>query len=179
MKSAKKSAVKSVLIFVASVVVLAAAVLIGWRLWGKPLQSIIPVDGSGFTSIQVQITEFGSMDHFPVYQLNIGSPDDPNYDKVLSLLEGTKFRPDLRNLFSRPVNTVSSSGRSNTEYSAVIRLDWGTAAEDSCWLNFHGADIVSLSLQDKDGFLIYHPSNRSTLEQLAEYVRQHGEELKS
>lgn len=98
--------------------------------------------------------------------------DGALYDQLLTLVEGTKFRQDIRNLLPWDINSVSS-GRKNITHSANVMLT-GAGLEGGCHISYHGSRIVSFSIEADSGFLVYHPVNRAALDQLVAFTKEHG-----
>ena len=55
-------------------------------------------------------------------------------------------------------------------------LVWGNEPNDNGMVYFLEDDKVSVSLGNRNGYLIYHPTNKEILKQLVEYVKLHGVE---
>ena len=165
---------KKVLVIVIAIFVFT---LCGWRLWPQSLNDILSLRENAFTKITVKVSEFGIINNSPTidgYSLEIVSPEDNNYSAIMSILESTKFYPDFRNLLPWDVLTVDS-GRKNITHSAHIMLTWGDTNNDVCYVSFHGERIVSFDISGNTEFLVYHPTNRTVLEQIATYTMENGE----
>ncbi len=175
MKRSKKSVIAIVVVVVVALIAIGLGV---WRFYAKPLHDIVPVDESGFTTIYVMLHEAGEENQEPkifTYELEIPSPDDPDFGNISALLNEMKFRPDFRNLLPWPTQRVYP-GKRDINYSAIIWLEWGDTENHRCSLHLLGGGVMATSLEDKEGFLIYHLTDQSLLEQLAEYVKQNGVE---
>jgi|Cm1ome_4_1110797.scaffolds.fasta_scaffold02653_3 hypothetical protein len=152
-------------------------VLIGiWRICPHSLKDILNPNEKTFSTISVQVSEFGVSNNSPnidVYKLEIASPQDENYESIVSIIESTKFRQDFRNLL--PWNTLSvSSGSKNITHSAIVMLKWGSSNDEVCHITFHDDRIVSFSFGGSTEFLVYHPTNRTALNQIVEYTKENG-----
>ena len=159
------------------VIIVAAMVtaLFVWRMWPYTMREVLGSNGEPFDKISVQITEFGVVNNslqIDVYKAEISSVDAMQYDEIVSLIEGIKFRQDLRNLLPWDINTVSSGEKSIT-HSANLMLT-GAGLEGGCHITFHGDRIVSFSKGADSEFLVYHPVNRAVLDQLVAFTKEHG-----
>ena len=157
------------------ILVLITAALLVWRIWPHSLREIIGANDEPFDEISVSITEFGvdnSSLQMDVYKVEISPDAGALYDQLLSLIEETKFRPDLRNLLPWNIHTVSS-GHKNITHSANITLT-GAGLDGGCHITYHGHRIVSFRTEANSSFLIYHPVNRAALDQLVVFTKEHG-----
>ena len=163
---------KKTLVIILSLI---AVALLAWRMWPHSLREIVGANSEPFDEICVSITEFGVDNgslQMDVYKVELSPENGTPYDQLLSLIEGTKFRQDMRNLLPWDINTVSS-GRKNITHSANIMLT-GAGLDGGCHISYHGNQIVSFSIESDSGFLIYHPVNRAALEQLVAFTKEHG-----
>lgn len=163
---------KKVIVILLALIV---AALFVWRIWPHSLREIIDANNEPFDEISVNITEFGvdnSSLQMDVYKVEMSPADGALYDQLLTLVEGTKFRQDMRNLLPWDINSVSS-GRKNITHSANLMLT-GAGLEGGCHISYHGSRIVSFSIEADSGFLVYHPVSRNALDQLVAYTKEHG-----
>ena len=157
------------------ILALMVAVLFVWRIWPHTLREILNANDEPFDTISFHITEFGIADgslKLDTYEVEVSSDDGADYDQVLALVEGTRFRQDLRNLLPWDINTVSS-GSENITHSANLMLT-GSGCESACHITYHGSRIVSFSMGPNTEFRVYHPTSRSALDQLVAYAKEHG-----
>ena len=150
------------------------AMLCAWRLWPHSLNRILDTDGEAFASVSVHVSEFGISGGSPVidvYRLDISSAGDDSYAPFMAILQGTAFRQDFRNLLPWDILSVGS-GQDNITHSANILFEWEDGG--SCCLSFHGERIVSLDAGGETEYRIYHPTDRSALDQIAAYAKEHG-----
>ena len=163
---------KKVIVILLALIV---AALFVWRIWPHSLREIIDANNEPFDEISVNITEFGvdnSSLQMDVYKVEMSPADGALYDQLLTLVEGTKFRQDMRNLLPWDINSVSS-GRKNITHSANLMLT-GAGLEGGFHISYHGSRIVSFSIEADSGFLVYHPVNRAALDQLVAFTKEHG-----
>lgn len=107
------------------VIIVAAMVtaLFVWRMWPYTMREVLGSNGEPFDKISIQITEFGVVDNSPqidVYKAEVSSVDAVQYDEIVSLIEGIKFRQDLRNLLPWDINAVSSGEKSITHSANLM-----------------------------------------------------------
>lgn len=148
-----------------------------WRLWPHSLNDILPIEEMVFNTVSVNVSEFGVSNNLlttDTYLLEIPSPEDKNYAPIMSILLSTQFRPDFRNLLPYDIVSVDPSNNNVTQ-SATIMLTWGNENDEVCHVTFHDERIVSLYISGKTEFLVYHPTNRAALEQIATYTIKNGE----
>ena len=151
------------------------AVLCAWRLWPHSLKSILGVNEEAFNTITITVSEFGIVNHSPnidSYRLDVSSPNDDNYVPVMSIIQNTKFRSDFRNLLPWDILSVGS-GSKNITHSANMMLTWGDA-DDVAHISFHGDRVVSFYISGKTEYLVYHPTNRTILNEIATYIKENS-----
>jgi len=161
-------------ILIATVAVL--IVFLGvWRFWPHSLNAILDINEESFNTISVTVSEFGIENNAPnidVYRLDVSSPDDDNYAPIMAIIQNTAFRSDFRNLLPWDILSVGS-GSKNITHSANIMLTWGDN-NDAAFISFHGNRIVSFDINGKTEFLVYHPTNRAALNEIAVYIKENG-----
>lgn len=152
-----------------------ATLAFAWRLWPHSLGDILESGDEPYGAISVRVTEFGAPDgslSMESYKLDAASLEDGRYWEILSIVEGSKFRSDFRNLMPWGVDTVSS-GPENIVYSASIVF----ADAEGNWarhITFHGDRKVSVRNGGDSGLLVFHPTDRDMLGQLVAYVKENG-----
>ena len=155
-------------------IVLLAAVLlflIGWRLWPHSFRAIASEEA--FSEISIQVSETGLSDGAPVinfYQLVIDGPENEHYAAVLSILEGTGYRSDFRNLLWKS-DSLGSDSETASRFAAVTL----TGESGTVWTAFFpDSRVVGISQNQHSGFLRYHPADHSVSDRLAAYAIEHG-----
>lgn len=149
--------------------------LIGWRMWPHTFRMITSTDDTAFHTISIHVSEMGISDGTPVvefYQLMIDDPEDEHYTAVMSILEGTGYRSDFRNIIPWKDSSFGSDSNRNISHSAMVILTWENG--NSCELFFVDDRLVGLSKDQQNGFTRYHPTDRSTLDQITTYTIEHG-----
>lgn len=167
---------KRVLIVILAILTI---LLLGWRLWPHSLYDIFQIRQGSISSLSVSVTESGvkienHLGHPFInrYDLNALSSDSNDYSAILSILEDSQYRSDFRNLLPWAINGASSS---NSKYSATITFCWSKTKTSYGDLGFLSDEKVSVGSDGKNGCLIFHPTNRDTLDNLAAYLIEHGE----
>jgi len=163
---------KKAIVIILAIILFALSV---WRIWPHTLREILEANNEPFDTISVSITEFGVENNslqMDVYKVDLSSDDGAPYDQLLTLIEGAKFRQDLRNLLPWDIKAVSS-GRKNITHSANLTLK-GAGLEGGCHISYHGSRTVSFSIGANPEFLVYHPTSRTALDQLVSYTKEHG-----
>ena len=144
--------------------VVIAAFLVLWRMTPRPLSAVLGTDR--FVSASVQAIQWEVRDGAPVahtWTLTADSPEDG--EAVRELLDSTRYRPDLRNLWLLQSDTRSYSHGDTTLYAVLT----GEDGEDRDF-GFYKPSLV------ETGGKIYHPVDRRLLDRLAAYVMEYGEE---
>ena len=163
---------KKVIVILLALIV---AALFVWRIWPHSLREIIGANTEPFDEISVSITEFGVENSsllMNIYKVEMRPADGTLYDQLLTIIEESKFHQDLRNLLPWDINSVSS-GRKNITHSANLTLT-GAGLDGGCHITYHGSQTVSFSIRANSGFLVYHPVNRASLDQLVAFAKEHG-----
>lgn len=167
---------KRVLIVILTIITI---LLLGWRLWPHSLYDIFQIEQGSISSLSISVTESAVKNGHPFshpfinrYDLNGLSSDSNDYSAILSILENSQYRSDFRNLLPWDINVVSSSN-SKCKYSAYITLCWSNTKTNYSGLGF--LNVSATDLEGENGFLIFHPTNRNTLDNLAAYLIEHGE----
>ncbi|BAK97403.1 hypothetical protein OBV_02050 [Oscillibacter valericigenes Sjm18-20] len=157
--------------------VITTILLLGWRLWPRSLYDIFRIEEGSISSLSVSVTEYGvkNGDAFMnQYLLSALSSDSNDFSAILSILENSQYRSDFRNLSPWDIDSVES-GSGYIHYSAIITLCWSNTKIGGGDLLFLNDKKVAVGLDAKNGYLIFRPANRKTLENLAAYLMEHGE----
>jgi len=155
-----------------------ALLLFGWRLWPHSLYDIFEIAEGSIFSLSISVAESGvkienHLGHpfINSYDLNALSSDSNDYSAIMSILEDSQYHSDFCNLLPWDINGASSS---NSKYSATISLCWSNTKTNYGCLGFLSGKKASAVLDGKNGCLIFHPTNRNTLDNLAAYLIEHG-----
>lgn len=160
-------------ILIIAVVALIAGCM-GWRLWSHTLADVISVDTNSVSNIACSASIHSVSDgtsRIESYTLDSSSRGEDDFLEIMEILNSTSYRQNFRNLLPWPTTAVAADGAT---HSATVTLVWGTAADEWCTINFLDNKTICLSLRVKDGFLIYHPTDRMTLDRLVDYIQLHG-----
>ena len=152
-----------------------SGVLLVWRLYPHSLDKIVLESAASVESLScnavVAGVESGEL-FMDAYLLPSAARGEADFDAVMDILSGTKYRQDLRNLLPWPITSVDDGGTHNGK-SANVSLAWGDAERKYCYIMFHSDSVVAVDT-GSDGFLIYHPTDRGVLNELTEYIQTHG-----
>lgn len=155
--------------------VLLLLALAAWRLWPRPFASLFPGGDTAVTSLSASCTIGGINElhslAFDTYTVDAVYPGEEEFEAILSLLQSSRYRPDLRNLLPWPQERVATHGGTR---SVTVSLVWDNQEENFATLFFHTDRLAVLSLATEEGFLRLHPTDRALTEQLVEYLQAHG-----
>ena len=98
---------KKALAGAAALLLLALAV---WRLWPRSFASLFPEGHTAVTSLSASCTISGIDElhslAFDTYTVNTIYPGEEEFEAILSLLQSSRYRPDLHNLLPWPQESV-------------------------------------------------------------------------
>ena len=150
---------------------LIAAALSVWRIWPHTLREIIGASDEPLDSIIIHVTEKDVVDgraKVDAYQLDISPSNSENYNYVVSLLEGTKYQKGFRNLLPLANNAIDSGS-----HFGMLSIT-GAGCNASCYVSYYQNQTELFYVGSNSGFLAYHPTNRTVLDQLLVYTMEHG-----
>ena len=150
---------------------LIVAALFTWRIWPHTLREIIGANNEPFDSIIIHISEKGVVDGLPKtdsYQMELSPADGAAYSHVVSLLESTKYQHGFRNLLPQDNNAINSGS-----HIATLTIT-GADCDASCYISYYDSQVEVFYIGADSGFLVYHPTNRTVLNQLLTYTKEHG-----
>lgn len=177
-------------LFIVGAAVLAAG-LMTWRLWPRSLSHVLGAEPHQVRSMACSASVSGVSEGEAVidsHTLQDLSPEQADFQAVMEILDGTDYRPDFRNLLPWPVRRVEAEG---SHQSASVVLAWGSGAAESAAITLQSdrQAVVSsvLILQGErqaepsldrveEGLLIFHPTDRGTLNELTAYLQAHGDD---
>lgn len=164
-----KKKVGKIVVLVSALLVLAALV---WRLWPVSLEKVIGADPASVEDLTAYSNVAGVEDGVPYihttalpYQRQ--EENAAHLSAIVGLLEGTKYRPSLRNLLPWPQYIESINDYDGT--SVWVQLISG---EDNCRILFYG-DYVGIE-SERGGFTLYRAADKTVRTKLLDYVAQHG-----
>lgn len=152
-----------------------SAVLLVWRLYPHSLDKIVLESAASVESLSCNavVTGVESGELFmDSYLLPSAARGEVDFEAVMDILSGTKYRQDLRNLLPWSIDSVDDGGTHNGK-SVNVSLAWGDAERKYCYIMFHSDSVAAVDT-GADGFLIYHPTDRGALDELTEYIQTHG-----
>ncbi len=160
-------------------IILLCVVYLCLKMYPRSLKDIIDCDKKYLTNIacSISVCELNNdaKSSIKQYELQPLEKDTQEFDEIADILYGTTYFPDLRNLLPWTMTSVDA----DSEYDGItanILLAWGNDAADSCYISFLGENLVSVSLNEEDGFFIFHPSDTEVFNELVTYIKLHGTE---
>jgi len=153
------------------ILALIAAALLLWRIWPHSLREIIGGSDEPFDSIIIHISQKGVADgraKVDAYQLEISPSDSEAYNHIVSLLEGTKYQKSFRNLLPQDKTAINSGS-----HLGILSIT-GAGCNASCYVSYYQNQAELFYVGSDSGFLVYHPTNRTVLDQLLVYTMEHG-----
>lgn len=159
---------KKALVILLALIAAASSV---WRIWPHTLREIIGASDEPLDSIIIHVTEKDVVDgraKVDAYQLDISPSNSENYNFVISLLEGTKYQKGFRNLLPLANNAIDSGS-----HFGMLSIT-GADFDASCYVSYYQNQAKLFYVGSNSGFLAYHPTNRTVLDQLLVYTMEHG-----
>lgn len=162
-------------------IIAAAALLIVlllgvWRFWPRPLSSVIGVEQGAVTGMACTVLAGGVENGKPYingYTLSELSPQEDGFKEILTILDSSDYRPDLRNLLPWGIDSIGSDEANGVQTASVVFV-WGSGVNESCILSIQGKNTVAVSGGSKSGLKVYHPTNREILNMITTYLQAHG-----
>ena len=159
---------KKALVILLTLIAAASSV---WRIWPHIFREIIGASDEPLDSIIIHVTEKDVVDgraKVDAYQLEISPSNSEAYNYVVSLLEGTKYQKGFRNLLPLANNAIDSGS-----HFGMLSIT-GAGCNASCYVSYYQNQTELFYVGSNSGFLAYHPTNRTVLDQLLVYTMEHG-----
>ena len=159
---------KKALVILLTLIAAASSV---WRIWPHIFREIIGASDEPLDSIIIHVTEKDVVDgraKVDAYQLEISPSNSEAYNYVVSLLEGTKYQKGFRNLLPLTNNAIDSGS-----HFGMLSIT-GADFDASCYVSYYQNQAELFYVGSDSGFLVYHPTNRTVLNQLLTYTMEHG-----
>ena len=158
-------------IIVLVVALLAVASLVYTR-WPVSLEKLIDTDPASVKdltaySVVAGVEEGAPYIHTTMLPYQAQEANVAHLTTVMELLDGTKYRPSLRNLLPWPQYIESINDYDGT--SVWVQLIFG---EENCRILFYG-NYVGIE-RERGGFTLYHAADSTVRTKLLEYVAEHG-----
>ena len=153
------------------ILVLITAALFVWRIWPHSLRDILDANDEPFDSIIIHISENSVVNGYPQidsYRMEFSPADSAQYSHIMSLLEGTKYRSGFRNLLPQNNSAIGSGS-----HFATLAIT-GANCDASCYISYYDSQAELFYIGTDSGFLVYHPTNRTVLNQLLTYTTERG-----
>lgn len=158
-------------LMLAAAAVLAA--LVFWRLWPLSFRAATGIQEAQTLVALAMVNRVEDADpYFALYKLE--KPREQDVRAIMDILEGGRYRQDLRNAL--PWFTYSA-GSDMSELN--LHLSVQTAEGTGVSVYFADETLMAVCREPGAGYRLYHPTNRATLEDLADYLRGHGEKEES
>lgn len=159
------------------IIVLAVVLLSGltWRLMPRALSDVISVNAEAVTSLSCAAMVHSNVDGVASTDSAVipsVTAETAAFQAIMEILNDTGYRPDVRNLL--PWRTTSVRGTGGTGSTVTLMLVWGETAEECCSMTVLDHKTISVSSGMRAGLLVFHPSNRDTLDALIDCVRLYG-----
>ena len=163
-------------LFIVGAAVLAAG-LMTWRLWPRSLSQVLGAEPRQVRSMACSASVSGVSEGEAVIDSDLLqdlSPEQADFQAVMEILDGTGYRPDFRNLLPWPVHRVEAEGSCQ---SASVTLAWGSGTAESASITLQSDRQAVVSPGGaEEGLLIFHPTDRGTLNELTAYLQAHGDD---
>ena len=163
-------------LFIVGAAVLAAG-LMTWRLWPRSLSQVLGAEPRQVRSMACSASVSGVSEGEAVIDSDLLqdlSPEQADFQAVMEILDGTGYRPDFRNLLPWPVHRVEAEGSCQ---SASVTLAWGSGTAESAFITLQSDRQALVSPGGaEEGLLIFHPTDRGTLNELTAYLQAHGDD---
>lgn len=163
-------------LFIVGAAVLAAG-LMTWRLWPRSLSQVLGAEPRQVRSMACSASVSGVSEGEAVIDSDLLqdlSPEQADFQAVMEILDGTGYRPDFRNLLPWPVHRVEAEGSCQ---SASVTLAWGSGTAESASITLQSDRQALVSPGGaEEGLLIFHPTDRGTLNELTAYLQAHGDD---
>ena len=159
---------KKALVILLALIAAASSV---WWIWPHTFREIIGASDEPLDSIIIHVTEKDVVDgraKVDAYQLEISPSNSEAYNYVVSLLEGTKYQKGFRNLLPQDSNAINSGS-----HLGMLSIT-GADCDASCYVSYYDGQAELFYIGADSGFLVYHPTNRTVLNQLLTYTQEHG-----
>ena len=163
-------------LFIVGAAVLAAG-LMTWRLWPRRLSQVLGAEPRQVRSMACSASVSGVSEGEAVIDSDLLqdlSPEQADFQAVMEILDGTGYRPDFRNLLPWPVHRGEAEGSCR---SASVTLAWGSGTAESASITLQSDRQAVVSPGGaEEGLLIFHPTDRGTLNELTAYLQAHGDD---
>lgn len=164
----KKKAGKIIVLVVALLVV---ASLVYTR-WPVSLEKVIEADPASVKDLTAYNVIAGAEDgvpyvHTTVLPYQVQEENAAHFTAVMELLDGTNYRPSLRNLLPWPQYIENLNSNDGTTVWVNLALE-----EESRHLVFYG-EYVGLE-RERGGFTLYRAADKTVRTKLLDYVAEHG-----
>ena len=164
-----KKKVGKIIVLVVALLVVASLV---YTRWPVSLEKLIDTDPASVKDLTAYSVVAGAEDGAPYIHTTMlpyqrQEKNEAHLTAVMDLLDGTKYRPSLRNLLPWPQYIESINDYDGT--SVWVQLIFG---EENCRILFYG-NYVGIE-RERGGFTLYRAADQTVRTKLLEYVAEHG-----
>ena len=167
---------KRIGLMVAIVVAVLIIDLLLWRLWPQSSSGLVAVDKNTITgfSAYAMVSRFeNGQTYTDTYRIDSKDQQSLNPEEIMGILSTSGYQQDFRNLLPWGIDSVSSD--KNYDGSSVTVSFYSENAEKEYFeIRFLSSSIAVVTTQTHPGYRIYHPTNRKTIYDLIEYVKNYG-----
>lgn len=161
---------RCVCLIVAVIIVLIG---VGFRVYPHTLTHVINIEQEELKSMACAATiaklDTNGESSIQGYELQSLEKGSSKFEAILGILNDTSYQSDYRNLLPWEISNVGGDGSVTISIYLI-----GKTAEDSCWISFHGDDLVTVTRADETDILVFHATNTNAVDALVEYVKMHG-----
>lgn len=159
---------------IAIVVALLMLAIVVWRLWPVSLEKVIGADPASVKDLTAYSVVAGVEEGAPYIRTTalpyqVQEENAAHLTAVMGLLDGTKYRPSLRNLLPWPQYIENLNDYDGTTVWVNLAL-----GEDSCRLVFYGEYVGLEPERERGSFTLYRAADQTVRTKLLDYVAQHG-----
>ena len=164
-----KKKVGKIIVLVVALLVVASLV---YTHWPVSLEKVIGADPASVEDLTAYTIVAGAEDGAPYIHTTMlpyqrQEANAAHLTTVMELLDGTKYRPSLRNLLPWPQYIENLNDYDGT--SVWVQLIFG---EENCRILFYG-NYVGIE-RERGGFTLYRAADQTVRTKLLEYVAEHG-----
>lgn len=109
------------------------------------------------------------------YSLDSTELQSSESGEIADILAMSGYQQDFRNLLPWDLGYVDAD-KNYDGRTVILLLSIGSQKEEYAEIQFLSSSIITVFERGETGFRIYHPTNRKTMDALAEYIQTHGAE---
>lgn len=148
-----------------------------WRSWPHTFSELISLDEDSVTSFWTEATvrNFESEQSFDdtFYRIDIEKTQNSTLEKILEILNTSKYQQDYRNLLPWDLDMVEPDQKYDGNVVQLCFV-WGNEPDEFGYITFLSSGIITVLVGEETEFRVYHPTNHDTIHNLVEYLKMHG-----